>query len=118
MKKSKRKRMSARDLNESLLNDPAAAEKLRLVDNYITHRGRMGRGFILPEEHSDLEPLIEQYHSDFGKFVEYVKKVRDTVAPRSDAYISLHEFYRTLDIRLVQQQRRDRAKTGARALRA
>lgn len=109
-KREKRKRMSAREVTEHLLNDPSIADKLRLVDDYIAHRQRAGRRFILPEEHGELEALIQEYDGNFAKFVEYVKRLRDTVPPRSSVYISLHELYRTLDVRLVQQQRRDRAR--------
>ena len=95
---------------DQLMNDPEAAVKLRLVDSYIAHRERAGRKFVLPPTHSELAPLIEQYSSNFPRFVQYVKDLRDTVEPRSEAYISLHELYRTLEVRLVQQQRRDRAR--------
>lgn len=109
-KQGKRKRMSGTDLTQHLLNDPSIADKLRLVDDYITHRMRAGRRFILPNEHGELEPLIEEYGANFAKFVNYVRSLRDTVMPRSEVYISLHELYRTLEVRLVQQQRRDRAR--------
>lgn len=111
-KAQKRKRMSTttQDVTQHLLNDPSAADKLRLVDDYIAHRQRAGRRFILPHEHGELEPLIEEYSDNFPRFVEYVKRLRDTVPPRSEVYIALHELYRTLDVRMVQQQRRDRAK--------
>lgn len=109
-KQRKRERMSTREVTEQLLNDPGIADKLRLVDDYIVHRQRAGRRFVLPEEHGQLEGLIEEYGSNFARFVEYVRRLRDTVPPRSEVYVSLHELYRTLDVRLVQQQRRDRAK--------
>lgn len=65
---------------------------------------------MLPIEHVELATLIEKYQGSFPQFVDYVRRMRDTVAPKSDNYISLHELYRMLEVRLVQQMRRDRAR--------
>lgn len=102
--------MSLPELTEHLASDPRAAEKLRLADNYMLQQQRMGRSFRLPEEHADIEPIIERYSKNLAKFVAYVKALRDDAPPRSSGYIALHEFYRTLEVRLIQQQRRDRAR--------
>lgn len=106
----KGKRMSLLELTDHLAGDPKAAEKLRLADNYILQQQRMGRHFRLPDEHADIEPLIERYAKDLNKFVAYVKSLRDQAPPRSEGYLALHEFYRTLEVRMIQQQRRDRAR--------
>lgn len=113
MKKRKRRMRSGttiEEITDRLLKDPSIADKLRLVDAYIAHRQRAGRRFVLPAEHAELESLIEQYAGRFPQFVDYVRRLRDTVAPKSNLYISLHELYRMLDVRLIQQQRRDRAR--------
>lgn len=102
--------MSLPELTDHLISDPQAADKLRLADSYILQIQRMGRTFVLPEEHALIEPIIERYSKSLPKFVAYVRDVRDTVAPRSTSYIALHELYRTLEVRMVQQQRRDRAR--------
>jgi hypothetical protein len=101
-------------VTQKLIDDPKAAEQLKFADIYIDQYHRMGaKSFSLPTEHAHLKPIIERYADDLPKFVEFVKGVRDEVEPRSETYISLHELYRTLQVRLVQQIRRDRA---ARAL--
>lgn len=102
--------MSLPELTDRLAVDPQVAEKLRLADSYMLQLQRMGRNFMLPDEHSILQPLIDRYGKNFSKFVQYVKDVRDTVPPKSSNYIALHELYRMLEVRLVQQQRRERAR--------
>ena len=102
--------MSLPELTDHLIKDPRAAEKLRLADSYMLQVERMGRQFILPSEHTVLEPIIDKYAKNFPRFVAYVRELRDTVQPRSESYIALHELYRMLEVRLVQQQRRERAR--------
>lgn len=102
--------MSLPELTDHLISDPQAAEKLRLADSYILQMQRVGRNFVLPSEHAVLEPIIQRYAQNFPRFVSYVKDLRNTVEPRSGSYIALHELYRMLEVRLVQQQRRDRAR--------
>lgn len=97
-------------VTQRLLDDPLMADKLRLVDDYIqmhTHRGRV---VALPAEHAYLQTIVDSFKNDLPEFVSYVRGLRDTVEPRSESYISLHEFYRTLEIRVVQQERRERAR--------
>lgn len=98
------------DITERLFSDPKVAEKLRLADSYILQQQRFGRDFVLPEEHEELQPIIDRYGKSLDRFVDFVKSVRDAVEPRKPSYIALHELYRMLEVRLVQQQRRERAK--------
>ena len=102
--------MALPELTDHLVKDPQVADKLRLADSYMLQLQRVGRDFALPSEHSDLLPIIDRYSKSFPKFVAYVKSVRDTVPPRSSNYITLHELYRMLEVRLVQQGRRERAR--------
>jgi hypothetical protein len=97
---------------QALLNDPNPANRLKLVDNYIDLFHKMGRQFILPQEHAELKQVVEEFASDLPAFVEYVRGIRDTVKPRSNAYISLHEVYRQLRVRQVQQDRRARGQAA------
>lgn len=97
------------NLTQRLINDPKAADKLVLVDSYITQLHKLGKQFILPNDHSELKPLVESYADDLPKFVAYVRAIRDAVPFRSSSYLSLHELYRTLNVRVVQQERRARA---------
>lgn len=102
--------MSLPELTDHLASDPQAADKLRLADNYMLQRQRMGRQFRLPDEHADIEPIIDRYSTNLEKFVAYVKSLRDQAPARSSGYIALHELYRTLEVRMIQQQRRERAR--------
>jgi hypothetical protein len=102
--------MSLPELTDHLARDPQVADKLRLADSYMLQQQRVGRDFALPREHADLLPIIDRYSKSFPKFVAYVKTLRDTVPPRSTNYITLHELYRMLEVRLVQQARRERAR--------
>lgn len=97
-----------RAFTDKLVDDPHAAEQLRIADSYIRQYKELGRRFALPAEYAHLKPVIESYADDIGDFVRYVKELRDTVPPRKDSYIALHELYRTLLVRQVQQERRDR----------
>lgn len=101
---------SDKDITQKLLDSPQAADLLRLADSYMGLYNKLGRRFILPEQHRELKPLIDKFAGDLPRFVEYVRGLRNTSEPRSNTYISLHEFYRTLRIRAVQQERRDRAR--------
>ncbi len=105
--------LSRKAVTEKLLNDPQPASQLQMVDAYIDQRKKMGTKFVLPKEHSHLKPLIDHYQKDLDSFVDYVRDIRDDVPPRGNTYISLHELYRTLRVRRVQQERRAR---GRRAL--
>lgn len=98
------------DIVDKLFSDPRAAEKLRLADSYILQQQRFGSDFVLPEEHEELQPIIDRYGKNLEKFVAYVRDIRNSVEPRKSAYVALHELYRMLEVRLVQQQRRERAK--------
>lgn len=98
-----------RELTQKLIDDPRAADKLKLADGYIVSKHKLGRQFVLPREHAEIQPLLDKYAQDLPGFVEYVKGIRDTVVPRGNTYVSLHELYRTLKVRQTQQERRDRA---------
>ena len=95
---------------DSLFHDPHAAAKLRMVDNYILQAHRFGSEFVMPREHRSLKPLVTRFFGNFNRFVFFVKEVRDASAPRSKQQAALHGLYRTLEVRLVQQERRDRVR--------
>jgi uncharacterized coiled-coil DUF342 family protein len=101
--------MRTRAITERLIDDPQVVDKLKLVDAYIIQLHKLGRQFILPHEHAELKPLVEAYANDLPKFVAYIKAIRDAVPQRGNTYIALHELYRTLNVRQVQQERRARA---------
>jgi hypothetical protein len=94
---------------EKLMRDPNAADQLRIADNYIRQLHQLGRHFALPKEYAHLKPLIDAYSDDQDQFVQLVKHIRDTVPPKQEGYVALHELYRTLLVRQVQHARRVRA---------
>lgn len=98
------------DVSDVLLRDPNVADKLRLADNYMLQMQRFGNKFVLPDEHQELEPIIKKYARDLPRFVSLVRSIRDQVPPKKPSYIALHELYRMLEVRLVQQTRRERAR--------
>lgn len=105
-----------RELQEDLLDDPRVADKLRLADNYINQAIKLGSSFALPREHKNLEPIVERFERDPEKFVAFVKAFRDKVTPRGMSYVPLNELYRTLMVRHVQQERRERLRSAMRWL--
>lgn len=100
--------MSLQAITEKLLDDPEIAEKLRLADMYIRLYNENPKVFVLPRRYIELKDIIEAFALDLDKFVKYLRACRDSVVPQSQQYRELHELYRTINLRRVQQQRRDR----------
>lgn len=86
----------------------SVAEQIKIADMLMAQKAAMGRAFEVPASHKALGPLIDTYWNKLDKFVDYVHQLRDDAPPRSDEYVALHELYRVLNVRLVQQQRRER----------
>lgn len=100
--------MSLQTTTDKLLDDPAIAEKLRLADMYIRQYNESPKTFVLPRQYVEIKDVIEAFALDLTKFVRYVRACRDSVAPHSPQHRDLHDLFRTLNVRCVQQQRRDR----------
>lgn len=81
---------------------------LRLADKYLQQLAEMGDSFILPKEHAFVRTPLEFFAGDLAGWLRFVKQVRDSVVPKSQAYEGLQALYRVLDIRYTQQQRRER----------
>lgn len=90
-----------------LLDDRKIAEKLNVADIYIQQYLKLGDHFILPREHAFLKPVIETYARDLPKFVDYVKALRDTVAPGGEEFNGLRELHRRLTVRATQRRMRE-----------
>lgn len=107
--------MDLREATRLILGAPAPADLLALADKYIKVYNDMPDVFVLPREHAVLQPVIEHYAHNLTGFVEYVRGMRDSVDRRSGEYAALHEFYRSVNVRLAQQVRRDRLAALLRA---
>lgn len=82
------------------------AEWLRLADRYIVNYNKDPKHFVLPKNHKDMLPVIEEYAYDLRGFVGFIAKVRD-LCRRDDAE-AVQKLYRTVNGRLTQQERRAR----------
>lgn len=108
--------MTVMDATTAVLTSPNPAHELRLVDNYIATWNRLGKDFLLPQKHAMLAPLIESFSNKPKLFLKYVRAVRDDIALTRGLstmdYKELQELVRTLDVRMVQQQRRERLRAA------
>lgn len=108
--------MTVMDATRAVLASRSPAEELRLVDNYIATWARLGKDFLLPQKHAMLAPLIESFKGNPKLFLKYVRAVRDDIALARGFstmdYKELQELARTLDVRIVQQQRRERLRAA------
>lgn len=98
--------MDLREATQELLFAPDIAIQLRLIDNYIQTYNRLPSKFVLPYEHVHLKPIIEAFAKDLKAFVAYIKALRDGL--EGATYIEVHELYRTISLRALQQERRAR----------
>jgi hypothetical protein len=105
-----------RELARQLVDDPTAADVLRLADNYIQQMEKLGRNFALPSEHKGLKPLVDKYAKEPDEFVDFVKSIRDQMPPRGPSYVPVNELYHTLLVRRVQNERRARLRRALRWL--
>lgn len=102
--------MDLRTATSSLLRDPKVATWLKLADSYIQAYNRMPKQFVLPAEHSMLKPVIEAFAYDTDAFAQYIRALRD--AADGTAYDELHELYRMVSMRALQNERRARIRKG------
>lgn len=108
--------MDITEATTAVLQSKDPAGDLRLADDYIASWKRRGEQFILPHEHAHLAPIIERYIDNPRLLLRYVRAVRDAVAEArglaSMEYKHLQELVRTLDIRYVQADRRERLRAA------
>ena len=81
-----------------------------LADMYIEMYNRAPTNFKVPQEHKKLQAIVEHFHDKPTEFVKFVRKIRDEAAPSQ--YDSVHEIFRRVQSRRVQQDRRRRLKEG------
>ena len=102
------------DLRQStvwLLRAHDAAKWLRLADSYIQAFNRMPQQFVLPREHAVLKPVIDSFATDTQAFAAYIRAVRD--GSEGATYDEIHDLYRTVSVRALQTQRRNRIRKAA-----
>lgn len=101
--------MDLREFRETLLRLDRPEEVLLLADRYLTQLEAMGDSFVLPREHVLVKPALEFYAGDLAGWVKFVKGVRDRLPVSGRQYHKgMNELYRKLEIRLTQQERRER----------
>lgn len=106
--------MELRDTTRAILKSTTPAVMLKLADKYIEAYNEMPEAFVLPREHVILLPIIEVFHDSLGDFVEYIKAIRNNLSGVEKT--DVHEFYRTISTRHVQQVRRKRAERALESL--
>lgn len=97
-----------------VLEQPDILSALMLVDNYMQTAVKLEK-LLLPAAHAPLQPLIAKYAIDLAGFRKFIRDQRDNFKRGDREYRDLHEFYRTLDVRLQQQTRRARINRWAEA---
>jgi len=101
--------MDLRELRDMLLRIDHPESVLQLADMYLQHLQIAGDNFRLPKEHVLVKPLLEYYADDLEGWVKFVKGVRDRLPQVGRKFHpEVNELYRKLDIRLTQQERRER----------
>lgn len=101
--------MDLKEFRSTLLRLDRPEDVLRLADKYLTQQQEMGDNFVLPREHVMVKPVLDYYAGDLAGWVKFVKGVRDRLPVDGRTYhAGVHDLYRLLNIRLVQQQRRER----------
>ena len=103
-----------RDATYAILDSEHPDGWLRLADTYIGNYNALPKSFVLPREHATIKPIIDVYYNDLAGFVEYIKAIRDTLT--GEPKRTVHELYRTISTRYVQQVRRRRADNALRAV--
>lgn len=102
------------EATDFLLRCNTPADWIELADGYMQQYNKNPDRFILPREHVVLLPLIEAYALDFTRWIRFVRSLRDElfeVEGRNGArYRAVHAAFRTLEVRYVQQERRERIR--------
>ena len=101
--------MDLREFRETVLRLDHPETLLILADKYLTDMEAKGDSFILPKEHVAVKPVLEFYAGDLEGWVKFVAGIRDRLPVSGRKFHpEVHMLYRTLEIRLTQQQRRER----------
>lgn len=99
------------------LNDAtAAAQVLDLTDKYIRMRTELGDAFLLPKEHSYVEPALKEFKDDPRAWLDFVREIRDMFPVNGKEFgADIQDLYRRVELRVVQAERRDRLDRAVKA---
>lgn len=103
--------MELREATAWMLKEPSPAKWLRLADTYIQAYNRVPNQFVLPRDHLVLKPVIDAFALDTAAFAAYIRAVRD--GSHGEQFDELHDLYRTVSVRALQTQRRNRFRKAA-----
>jgi len=95
-----------REVRDTLLTIAHPERVLRLADSYLQRFEEFGEDFVLPKEHVIVKPILEHYVGELEGWAKFVKSVRDRLEKRSQEYIEVREFYKVLNVRLIQRRTR------------
>lgn len=103
-------------LKSLLLSVPNPAPALRIADEYLRQYAALGSAFVLPQQYAQLKPIIDYYAGDLPGWVKFVRGIRDSLPKDGRTFhTDMHDLYRTLEVRLTQQERRDRLDSAVQA---
>lgn len=102
------------EATDYLLGCDDPADELVMVDQYIRQYNQDPDRFILPRERAHLAPFISAYAPSMEKWLRFVRAVRDEFAAQEGIhgykYRQMQMLFRTLEVRYVQQTRRERLR--------
>lgn len=84
------------------------ARQLTLVNEYIQHKEKLGKDFIMPTEREVLSPIVDEFVGKLPSWLAFLREMRDSFPARSAVRADVHELFRTVDIRLTQREMRRR----------
>lgn len=106
--------MSLRKTTERLVVMPDVATWLSIADTHIQSYNKLKSRFILPAEHTLIQPVVETFAEDTARFADYIRAVRDST--EGMAYDELNHLYRTVSLRALQVTRRNRIRKAVTVL--
>lgn len=105
------------EATQHILSSTSPAKELALADDYMRLMRSQPDAFVLPAKHAHLAPIIGAFVGKPDGFHNFVRAVRDEmyheVGPKDGRYIEMQEFFRTIEIRNVQNKRRERLGQAA-----
>jgi hypothetical protein len=103
-----------RSATADLLRQHDVPEQIKLCDAMIAAYNKVPEKFVLPRQYSGLRPIIANFADDPQGWSEYIRIVRDAVD--GAAYDAMHEIYRSISTRVLQQIRRARVRKAVKVL--
>tara|TARA_R110002073_G_scaffold7268_5_gene41575 strand:- start:1559 stop:2131 length:573 start_codon:yes stop_codon:yes gene_type:complete len=99
-----------KETTDMLLRNPdKIADWLTLADKYMRAYVDDPKLFLMPKDHSFLQPLVTAYAKDLDGFTAYIGEIRDAFDRRSAQWLDTQRIYRRVNGRHVQQVRRERS---------